>query len=471
MQYGTLLDIQEGATLNIYNQLRYQNYEKSGRLVVRVAGTLNHHSPSYHGNRYINMGFRSAHLHVEPTGVINSPMAPIYLNGGGLSPSDKDGPNTFINAGIVNARSYAFGSDSGAGRGIITGGVMRAVGSTGSGIGIGIGSGGSGYASGDFLLQDGIVVNEGPMSMAVIGGIGSCRREGYLTIDGGVWSNLYDNAKTPSAWGRAGGNAVATNWKTCIVEVAVSDSGVFSMAGDLTLAQVGPGSMNGSATCVDAAVAVTNGGSFFFHGNNLRMGLIDPVAVVEGALPNATLTVDGGSFVATNLAESSTIILGDRTSSDTAIDCHATGRMNIYSGYAIVDKLVATNSEYSVIDLRGGLLEVGEAILTDCDLRTRLAGDTAHSDYGLIRSSTAPDIGEGATTLSITLDYAPASGECFTVIDNTSDDPVDGYFADDFVCADFGGRTYTFDVLYTAGDGNDIVLRETTPNRTFILIR
>lgn len=63
--------------------------------------------------------------------------------------------------------------------------------------------------------------------------------------------------------------------------------------------------------------------------------------------------------------------------------------------------------------------------------------------------------------LNLNLLSAPTIGQTFTVIDNDgSGDVIGGTFANgNFASALFGGETHWFDVLYNAGDGNNLALR------------
>jgi autotransporter-associated beta strand protein len=78
-------------------------------------------------------------------------------------------------------------------------------------------------------------------------------------------------------------------------------------------------------------------------------------------------------------------------------------------------------------------------------------------------------IGPGATislnsaaNVALTLNFAPAINDSFTVIDNLGAGAIGGTFANlanfGSISADFGGQTYTFQANYSGGDGNDLTL-------------
>jgi len=68
---------------------------------------------------------------------------------------------------------------------------------------------------------------------------------------------------------------------------------------------------------------------------------------------------------------------------------------------------------------------------------------------------------EGAT-FNLTLGFAPGPGGMVTLLNNTSASPISGTFAGlpqgSTVTAAFGGDTFTFQINYAGGDGNDITL-------------
>jgi autotransporter-associated beta strand protein len=85
-----------------------------------------------------------------------------------------------------------------------------------------------------------------------------------------------------------------------------------------------------------------------------------------------------------------------------------------------------------------------------------LNGTNAASQYGQL------NVSEGVTldgTLQLTLGFAPAIGQSFTILNNTSGSTISGQFANGTgVTASYGGRTYYFRIDTNGGDGNDVVL-------------
>ena len=81
-------------------------------------------------------------------------------------------------------------------------------------------------------------------------------------------------------------------------------------------------------------------------------------------------------------------------------------------------------------------------------------------------SDTGPStkgINAAGLNLNVTLGFAPATGTQLTAVNNTSPDPVVGFFPNapdgGTIPVTFGGQTFFFLVRYDGGDGNDVVLQ------------
>ncbi len=87
-------------------------------------------------------------------------------------------------------------------------------------------------------------------------------------------------------------------------------------------------------------------------------------------------------------------------------------------------------------------------------LPVTLNGTNALSQYGQFNVADGITLGG---TLQLTLGFAPAVGQTFTILNNAG--TVSGTFANgNNLTATYGGRTYYFSVNYHGGDGNDVVL-------------
>ena len=90
--------------------------------------------------------------------------------------------------------------------------------------------------------------------------------------------------------------------------------------------------------------------------------------------------------------------------------------------------------------------------------------NTANANFA--STSTVPVTSAGMSlegaTLNLALGFAPGPGTSLTLLNNTSSNPVSGTFSGlpqgSTVTATYGGDTFTFQINYRGGDGNDIVL-------------
>ncbi len=98
-----------------------------------------------------------------------------------------------------------------------------------------------------------------------------------------------------------------------------------------------------------------------------------------------------------------------------------------------------------------------------------LSGTNALSQYSQLNVTEGLTL--GGSTLNLTLGFAPAVGQSFTLVNNTSSSPITGQFAQGRVInVSYNGVAYAFSINYAGGDGNDIVLT-VMPRGTILLIR
>ncbi|MBN1756701.1 MAG: DUF2341 domain-containing protein, partial [Chitinispirillaceae bacterium] len=90
-----------------------------------------------------------------------------------------------------------------------------------------------------------------------------------------------------------------------------------------------------------------------------------------------------------------------------------------------------------------------------------LNGTAAGTSYDQIVMSNGT-LTLGSATLALTLGYAPSASDAYTIIDNAGSNAVSGTFngmtEGDTIILFYGGTNYLFDVTYTGGTGNDVVI-------------
>lgn len=164
--------------------------------------------------------------------------------------------------------------------------------------------------------------------------------------------------------------------------------------------------------------------------NSLQVGVTGgsgQVTMTGGAIHTGTMNLVNGAFDMTGGVLSATTYIGDLTQDGgTTSPGSSPGLMTI-------------NGNYS---LNGG------------DLFIELAGLTAGTEYDQL--AVAGDVSlAGGLTLSLLPGFMPTVGDIFTIIDNQGPNPVSGNFLEGTLISAGG---YDFDIDYTGGDGNDVML-------------
>lgn len=74
------------------------------------------------------------------------------------------------------------------------------------------------------------------------------------------------------------------------------------------------------------------------------------------------------------------------------------------------------------------------------------------------------------STLAGELRYAPVPGQTWTIVDNRGG-TLTGTFTNTRFWSAYNGKNYRFDILYNAGDGNDVAVRCSLPSGILMLVR
>jgi autotransporter-associated beta strand protein len=101
------------------------------------------------------------------------------------------------------------------------------------------------------------------------------------------------------------------------------------------------------------------------------------------------------------------------------------------------------------------------ALSASMTLAVNLNGPTAGTGYDRLAVANAPVIGNAL--VHVTRGYAPAGNATFTIVDNTSGNPVMGTFSGLSENTLFFVDGQAFRISYIGGDGNDVVLRALSP--------
>jgi hypothetical protein len=106
-----------------------------------------------------------------------------------------------------------------------------------------------------------------------------------------------------------------------------------------------------------------------------------------------------------------------------------------------------------------GTLNTGNLTFTGGTHAVELGGK-ADGEFDKLNVTGTVDLGEGVTTLDVQLvnSFTPAVNDSFVIIENDEDDEIEGTFKDLEDGDTFTLGSYTYQINYDGGDGNDVVL-------------
>jgi autotransporter-associated beta strand protein len=113
-----------------------------------------------------------------------------------------------------------------------------------------------------------------------------------------------------------------------------------------------------------------------------------------------------------------------------------------------------------------GILSTGAAILTNGALSIDINGPTAPAGHDMLMVTGSVTLTGAALDLTVASHLSPNA--LFTIVNNDGSDPVMGTFAGLPEGATVAVQSTTFMVSYVGGDGNDVVLTNTTPITYFL---
>lgn len=337
-----------------------------------------------------------------------------------------------------------------------------------------------------------IVASASPITTAVdcqggAGGVGPEVRDdfanftyGKLTVQKGASVQL-TNYDKPMVLG--GGSATTnpvvmfySNWDANYNAVATSFawSGPVTLLSDATV-QVGElatvnytGAISGSFS---VSKDVYSAGVFNFNPSsnttNTNPGtLSNPVKVtnLEGSVNDWVSVVDNETAVLTGVRRGATVYLG-----------------GILKGTGTISEgLFVNRGGFVAPGMSPGCLTVGTLTLNG-DYQFEIGGVAPCTQYDQIKVTTTGvsyatvNLGSESTiSTSRFNNYTPKQGEIYVVIDNQSDQPVQGTFKDLAEGATFEQNGIVFKVSYVGGDGNDVTLtvmnQPTAPDTGFALL-
>jgi hypothetical protein len=196
----------------------------------------------------------------------------------------------------------------------------------------------------------------------------------------------------------------------------------------------------------------------------------DKVQIARGPGTTGTVNMNGGLFAAQELnlrsAGATFNFNGGRLAASVYNTYNGTGSLAQHGGTLAPGFDLADRSRTA---LAGKMIVSGNYLLdTAGALEIELFGSAPGTEYDQLRVdglvNLAADGGDGGA-LDLLLNFSPAVGDQFTIIDNDSVDLIAGHFAGlsnlAMLSESYLGATYEFQISYAGGTGNDVVLTMT----------
>ena len=331
-------------------------------------------------------------------------------------------------------------------------------------------------------------VTDGTLSVSADSKLGT----GALTLNGGnltvTGATTIDNTVTLSS------NATVTNSADATLSGVISGANTLTKAGASTLTLAGTTSYPGTTTVTDGTLSVSadsnlgnTTGALTLNGGNLAITGATTIDNTVTLSSNATVTnsanatlsgvISGGNnltkagantltLTGTNTYTGTTTVNAGTLSVNGALN--GGGTLTVASGGTLAgsgsitgDVTVASGGSLTPGN-SPGILSTGNLTLSAGSTTTfELNGTTAGTQYDQIDVTGTVDV-TGAT-LSTAVGFTPANGNVFTLIDNDGADAITGTFTGLAEGSSFTSSGRTFQISYTAGDGNDVTLTDITP--------
>ncbi len=244
-----------------------------------------------------------------------------------------------------------------------------------------------------------------------------------------------------------GGTLSATGGALSLANT-VTLGGNFTVGGSQALTFTGAVTLTGSRT-----ITVTNTGPTTLSGS-IGQSAAGLGLTKAGA---GTLTLSGANtYTGTTTVKAGTLLVnGSQAGSAVSVNSGAT-----LAGTGTVGAVTAVSGAHVApgagTGLPGTLTTTSVTLPSGSAFNVALNGTTAGSGYSQLSASGTINL--TGSTLNVSLGFTPAIGDSFTIIDNTGGGAVVGTFNGLPQNATFNRGGMLFQISYTGGDGNDVVL-------------
>ncbi len=293
-----------------------------------------------------------------------------------------------------------------------------------------------------------------------------------FTIAGGT--TVYSTVPTVTITGGGGSGATATATLTSgiVSSITITNAGVgytsaptiaFS-GGTVTNAGTNPTGTGNATNFVVSGIQVTNPGSGYtsapsvtFSSGTGTTATANLSAVILGANSNiggaGDMTINPGITGGFTLAK-----VGSGTLTLSGTNTH-TGLTTVNGGRLILSGSLAgalqTNNGFTFAPQGTPTVTGAFTHFTSSILQVRLNGSTVGSGYDQLNAANSVTL---AGTLDLVCGPNLAPGSTFTILNKTSTGAISGTFAGKANNSTFTDDGYTFQITYTGGTGNDVVL-------------
>jgi autotransporter-associated beta strand protein len=324
---------------------------------------------------------------------------------------------------------------------------------------------GSTFPHGGLAVPSGTVTWTGPITMvspdsALESVDGTLIVSGDIGGGGGVVKRGAGKAVITGSSSYLGGTAVDGGTLRCASPNCIPDSSYVSVEGLLELA-ANSSEIIGSLTTMNGSGRVTlEANTHLTTGGNGSTTSWNGVIAGEGAV---TFTGSGSKYISNHNTyagvthvDGGSVVVSGSLSSLTFVEPNARLAMN---NGGSVDAVLSTGGVVAPGDVtaRGAATE---ALVLDASSRFDVVLDgTAPSDFSHLVVSGYTTLGDAQ--LKVEVASAPAVGDAFAIVQNTSSRAVNGRFKDLPEGAVFDAGGAFFAITYVGGDGNDVVLTTT----------
>jgi hypothetical protein len=153
-------------------------------------------------------------------------------------------------------------------------------------------------------------------------------------------------------------------------------------------------------------------------------------------------------------------LLVDGTQTASAISVGAAGKLGGTGSVGTITSVSGGQLIPGTSASQTGILSATNVTLpTGSDFDIQANGTTAGSGYSQLQTTGTVNL--TGSTLNFTLGFTPSIGASFMIVNNTGSGAVVGTFKGLAQSATFVVNGMTFQISYTGGDGNDVVVTRT----------